>query len=159
MIERLFAADGGVFTFGTAQFHGSLGAIAISSPIVDAAVTSSGAGYWLLGADGQVYTFGDAERAGAIIDSAQNMVAIERVDGGYVLFRSDGRVVRLGSRLQGWNVDVAGSVIGGYMDSGAPFVFTAGGEVRSAADASRLAGSPMVAAAQTRDDIECSDQQ
>jgi len=155
----LFAADGGVFTFGTAQFHGSLGAIAISSPIVDAAVTSSGAGYWLLGADGQVYTFGDAERAGAIIDSAQNMVAIERVDGGYVLFRSDGRVVRLGSRLQGWNVDVAGSVLGGYMASGAPFVFTAGGEVRSAADASRLVGSPMVAAAQARDDIECSDQQ
>lgn len=156
----MFAADGGVFTFGTAQFHGSLGAIQLASPIVDAAVTSTGAGYWLLGADGQIYTFGDAARAGAIVDPLERMVGIARIDGGYVLFRSDGRVVRLGSRLQSWTLDVAGEVAGGYLDRGLPVVFTTEGEVVSAGDASRLIGSPaVVAAVRAPDDIECSDQQ
>ena len=156
----LFAADGGVFTFGAAEFFGSLGAIAIGAPIVDAAVTSTGRGYWLLGADGQIYTFGDAAREGSIVDPTGNMVAIERIDGGYVLFRSDGQVVRFGSRLQSWNFEATGSVIGGYVDRGDPVVVMSQGEVVTAGDASRLVGSPtVVAAARAPTDIECSDQQ
>ena len=50
---QLAAADGGVFTFGTA-FCGSAGAIALSRPIVSAALDPTG-GYWLAGADGAVY--------------------------------------------------------------------------------------------------------
>ncbi len=57
---RIVAADGGVFSFGDATFHGSLAAVALNAPIVDAAATPSGAGYWLLAADGGVFSFGDA---------------------------------------------------------------------------------------------------
>jgi N-acetylmuramoyl-L-alanine amidase len=53
-------SDGGVFTYGDAQFYGSLGNVALAAPIVDMEVTPSGRGYWLLGADGGVFTFGDA---------------------------------------------------------------------------------------------------
>lgn len=54
----IFAQDGGVFTFGDAQFFGSAGGQILNQPIVDAAVAPDGHGYWLLGADGGVFAFG-----------------------------------------------------------------------------------------------------
>ena len=47
----LVGADGGVFAFGNAAFHGSLPAsgISLAQPIVGVAVNSSGGGYWLAG--------------------------------------------------------------------------------------------------------------
>ena len=62
----LVAADGGVFTFGDATFHGSLGAIHLKSPIVGVAPTTTGNGYWLVAADGGVFTFGDATFQGSL---------------------------------------------------------------------------------------------
>lgn len=56
----VFAADGGVFAYGDAQFHGSAADIKLEAPIVAADVTPTAAGYWLLGADGGVFAFGDA---------------------------------------------------------------------------------------------------
>jgi polyvinyl alcohol dehydrogenase (cytochrome) len=61
----LAATDGGVFAFGTAAFHGSLGAIHLNAPIVAMAPTPSGHGYWLTGSDGGVFTFGDAHFFGS----------------------------------------------------------------------------------------------
>lgn len=63
----IFAADGGVFSYGDAQFKGSLPGVGIkpAQPIVDAYPTPTGAGYWMLGADGGVFTFGDAPFLGA----------------------------------------------------------------------------------------------
>lgn len=51
--------DGGVFTYD-ADFHGSLGGVALTSPIVSGAWTPSGGGYWLMAADGAIFAFGDA---------------------------------------------------------------------------------------------------
>ena len=56
----LVAADGGVFSFGAAGFHGSTGAIHLNQPIVGMAATPDGNGYWLVAADGGVFSFGDA---------------------------------------------------------------------------------------------------
>ena len=56
----LVAADGGIFTFGDATFHGSTGAITLNQPIVGMAATPTGDGYWLVAADGGIFTFGDA---------------------------------------------------------------------------------------------------
>jgi hypothetical protein len=56
----LGAADGGAFAYGTVQFHGSLGALHLSRPIVDIAATAGVQGYTMLGADGGVFTFGNA---------------------------------------------------------------------------------------------------
>jgi hypothetical protein len=49
------AADGGVFTFGPANFHGSMGGQVLSAPIID--ITASGDGYYLTGSDGAIYAF------------------------------------------------------------------------------------------------------
>jgi len=63
------AADGGIFSFGDAGFHGSLGSDPPSTPIVGVAPTSDGGGYWMLAANGTVYNFGDAPPAGPAADS------------------------------------------------------------------------------------------
>ena len=56
----LVAADGGVFTFGDAGFHGSTAAKVLNKPIVSMVATPDAKGYWLVAADGGVFTFGDA---------------------------------------------------------------------------------------------------
>src|SRR5690606_5109300 len=53
----LFAADGGAFTFGDAQFRGSAGDIRLNQPIV-AAATAGTRGYWAAAGDGGVFAFG-----------------------------------------------------------------------------------------------------
>jgi hypothetical protein len=58
-------SDGGVFTYGDAQFFGSLGDTKLNAPVIGMAATPSGKGYWLLGQDGGVFTFGDAQFFGA----------------------------------------------------------------------------------------------
>ena len=40
------AADGGVFSFGNAQFHGSMGGIPLNAPVVGMAATHDAGGYW-----------------------------------------------------------------------------------------------------------------
>src|SRR3546814_20085687 len=59
------AADGGIFTFGDARFHGSTGAMKLNQPIVGMAPTPTGSGYWLVAADGGIFTFGDARFHGS----------------------------------------------------------------------------------------------
>ena len=54
------ASDGGVFSFGDAQFYGSMGGQPLSAPVVGMAATPDGKGYWLVGADGGVFAFGNA---------------------------------------------------------------------------------------------------
>lgn len=57
----IVTSDGGVYSFGDAEFFGSEGGQQLSAPICDAALTPSGRGYWLLGQDGGVFAFGDAK--------------------------------------------------------------------------------------------------
>ncbi|MDA8367272.1 MAG: hypothetical protein M0Z62_10010, partial [Actinomycetota bacterium] len=61
----LVAADGGIFSFGDARFHGSTGALVLNQPIVGMAATPDGGGYWLVAADGGIFTFGDAPFKGS----------------------------------------------------------------------------------------------
>lgn len=65
------APDGGVFSLDGAPYFGSLpelGHVPVS-PIVGAAWTPSGLGYWMVGRDGALYAFGDApEIVGANVD-------------------------------------------------------------------------------------------
>jgi SpoIID/LytB domain protein len=49
--------DGGVFSFGGAQFHGSLPGIKVKTPVKDITEGPAGQGYWLLGEDGGVFSF------------------------------------------------------------------------------------------------------
>ena len=56
----LVARDGGMFSYGDATFHGSLGGTALASPVVGIAATADNGGYWLLTANGAVFNKGDA---------------------------------------------------------------------------------------------------
>ena len=58
--------------FGTATHRGDLAGRQLSAPIVAAAATPSGNGYWLAGADGAVYAFGDAGYRGSMSGQALN---------------------------------------------------------------------------------------
>ena len=98
----LVAADGGVFSFGAAAFHGSMGGQAPQRPVVGMAATPDGGGYWLVAADGGVFSFGDAastarwaagpERPGRRHGSAPD-------GGGYWLVAADGGVFSFGDAV------------------------------------------------------------
>jgi hypothetical protein len=62
----LVGTDGGIFTFGSAQFHGSTGALALQRPVVGITPTSDRGGYWLVGSDGGIFSFGDSRFYGSI---------------------------------------------------------------------------------------------
>jgi hypothetical protein len=51
------ASDGGVFSFGDAQFKGSMGGQRLNAPVVGIAASPTGSGYWLTAADGGVFAF------------------------------------------------------------------------------------------------------
>jgi hypothetical protein len=64
------AANGGVFAYGGARFHGSvpgiLGAKKLAAPIVGIGATPGEHGYWLAGADGSIFSFGNAKYHGTV---------------------------------------------------------------------------------------------
>jgi hypothetical protein len=62
----LVGSDGGIFTFGSAQFYGSTGALTLQRPVVGITPTSDLGGYWLVASDGGIFTFGDAGFFGSI---------------------------------------------------------------------------------------------
>lgn len=68
----LVGADGGVFAFGDAKYHGSIPELVaakqsepVTSPVVSIMAVDNN-GYWLVCADGAVYAFGAAQFQGAI---------------------------------------------------------------------------------------------
>jgi hypothetical protein len=103
----LVAADGGVFTFGTAKFAGSLAARRLPAPIVGVAVTAAGDGYLLVDAAGDVYPFGDAHSYGDLGKTKLDapVVGIGRdvsdstpsIPDGYLLVTADGKVFAFGA--------------------------------------------------------------
>ena len=93
----LASADGRVFAYGDAGFHGSMGGRRLNGPIVGIAATADGGGYWLVAADGGVFAFGDA--------------AIPRVDGRRKPLnapRWSGSRPRRSGRATGWWPPTAG---------------------------------------------------
>jgi hypothetical protein len=128
----LVGADGGVFAFGDAVFHGSLPASGTSParPIVGMATTPDGGGYWLVGADGGVFAFGDAVFHGSAVDTGLAPVAaiVASPDGrGYALVGSDGAVSVFGNATDsgaiapatgsGTGTDLLGPIVGVAADT------------------------------------------
>ncbi len=97
---RLAASDGGVFTFGSFGFYGSMGGKPLKAPVVGAESLPSGPGYWLVASDGGVFTFGAASFYGSAggIKLDQPIVGMAATpDGrGYWLVASDGGVFTYG---------------------------------------------------------------
>jgi hypothetical protein len=96
----LAAADGGVFSYGKARFHGSMGGRHLTQPIVGIAATSHGGGYWLVAADGGVFSFGNARYYGSMggrrLDQPIVGITRTRSGRGYYLLARDGGVFAFG---------------------------------------------------------------
>ena len=113
----LVGSDGGIFTFGSAQFYGSTGGIRLQRPVVGISPTSNKAGYWLVASDGGVFAFGNAGYYGSIpgaglapagsgLPHSLNAPIVGMVPssdgGGYFMVASDGGVFAFGdARFEG----------------------------------------------------------
>jgi hypothetical protein len=153
----LVAADGGVFGFGDAAFHGSTGGIPLARPVVAMAPTPTGRGYWLAASDGGVFAFGDAvfhgSTGGIRLQAPVVSIAPTPSGSGYWLTASDGGVFAFGDaafhgstggiRLQAPVVSMAAGPSGdGY------WLVAADGGVFSFGDApflGGLGGAPLAA--------------
>jgi lipoprotein-anchoring transpeptidase ErfK/SrfK len=97
----LLGQDGGIFSYGSAHFYGSTGAMHLNQPVVGITPTPSGRGYLLVAADGGIFTFGDARYHGST--GAQHLnspiVGIATTPGehGYWLVAADGGIFSFGN--------------------------------------------------------------
>jgi alpha-tubulin suppressor-like RCC1 family protein len=97
---HLVASDGGIFSFGNAQFFGSTGAIHLNKPIVGIADTPDATGYWMVASDGGIFSYGGAQFYGSTgaIHLNQPIVGMTPTPdgGGYWLVASDGGIFAFG---------------------------------------------------------------
>ena len=106
----LVGSDGGIFTFGSAQFYGSTGSLHLQRPVVGIVPTADKGGYWLDASDGGVFAF-DAGFYGSIPGLGFNPAGsglahsldapivgmVPSADGdGYFMVASDGGVFAFG---------------------------------------------------------------
>ncbi|MCP3934447.1 MAG: hypothetical protein GY708_03645 [Actinomycetia bacterium] len=105
---RMLGTDGGVFSFGTDRFLGSipevLPGVTLQCPIVGL-VASSPNGYWLVGCDGGVFAFGDAPFVGSLpglgVTPVSPVNAMVPYGAGYLLIAGDGGVFAFGGEFLG----------------------------------------------------------
>jgi peptidoglycan hydrolase-like amidase len=94
------ASDGGVFSFGNAQFYGSTGGMRLNAPVVGMASSHDAGGYWEVATDGGVFSFGDAAFHGSTGSIRLNRpmvgMAVTPDGGGYWLVASDGGIFAYG---------------------------------------------------------------
>jgi hypothetical protein len=107
----LVGSDGGIFSFGSAGFHGSMGGITLQRPVVGIVPTADRGGYWLDASDGGVFSFGDTQFYGSIpglglhpagsgLSNSLNAPIVGMVpshdQAGYFMVASDGGVFAFG---------------------------------------------------------------
>ncbi len=92
--------DGGIFNYGNASFHGSMGGQHLNAPIVAMAGTADGGGYWEVASDGGIFNFGDAVFHGSMGGQHLNApivgIAATPDGGGYWEVASDGGIFNFG---------------------------------------------------------------
>jgi hypothetical protein len=107
----LVGSDGGIFSFGQAQFYGSTGSLHLQRPVVGIVPTADHGGYWLDASDGGVFSYGDTQFYGSIpglglhpagsgLPNSLNAPIVGMVpsndDNGYFMVASDGGVFAFG---------------------------------------------------------------
>ena len=94
------ATDGGIFTYGNAVFHGSMGGQHLNAPMVGMAETPGPGGYWLVASDGGIFSFGNAAFHGSTGSLHLNKPVVGMAatpdGGGYWLVASDGGIFNYG---------------------------------------------------------------
>ena len=107
----LVGSDGGIFTFGSAQFYGSTGSLHLQRPVVGIVPTANHGGYWLDASDGGIFAYGNTQFYGSIpglglhpagsgLPDSLNAPIVGMVpsidDNGYFMVASDGGVFAFG---------------------------------------------------------------
>jgi hypothetical protein len=99
----LVGADGGIFSFGSAGFDGSMGGRHLDAPMVGMAVTLDHNGYWTVASDGGIFSFGDAAFQGSMgghhLDAPMVGMAPSADGGGYWTVASDGGIFSFGDAV------------------------------------------------------------
>jgi hypothetical protein len=94
------ASDGGVFTYGSATFHGSAGNLKLNQPVVGMAATPGDGGYWEVASDGGIFSYGDAVFHGSTGALKLNKPVVGMAatpdGGGYWLVAADGGIFNYG---------------------------------------------------------------
>ena len=97
---RMVASDGGIFSFGTLPFCGSMGGVPLAQPVVGMASTPDGGGYWEVASDGGIFAFGDARFFGSTgaVHLTKPVVGMASTPdgGGYWEVASDGGIFAFG---------------------------------------------------------------
>ncbi len=95
------ASDGGIFSYGNAAFHGSMGGKHLNAPMVGIASGPRGCGYWTVAADGGIFSYGDSKFHGSMGGKHLNapVVGMAPTPGGngYWLVASDGGLFAFGT--------------------------------------------------------------
>ena len=95
----LVGSDGGVFSYGNAEYEGSMGGHSLDAPVVGMAAAGAN-GYWLAASDGGVFSFGcaafDGSMGGQLLATPIVGVASPN-SGGYWLVSRDGGVFAFGA--------------------------------------------------------------
>ncbi len=96
----IVASDGGVFSFGNAQFYGSMGGQPLNSPVVGIAARPQGDGYWLVASDGGIFCFGAAGFYGSMGGQPLNQPIVGMCStasgNGYWMVAKDGGIFSFG---------------------------------------------------------------
>ena len=124
--------DGGIFSFGDAHFHGSMGGQPLNEPVVGMAATRHGGGYWEVASDGGIFSFGtppSTARWAASRSTADRRHGGDADGGGYWLVAADGGIFGFGNadvpRLDGRQPSIE-PVVGMAADPGRRRVLAGG---------------------------------
>jgi hypothetical protein len=173
----LVGSDGGIFTFGQANFFGSTGSLELQRPVVGITPTSDRAGYWLVASDGGLFSFGDSTYYGSVPGlglapagsanprrlNAPIVGMVPTIDGGgYFMVGADGGVFAFGdARYEGSCPAIggcAGTAVAVMPDSsgGGYWLVTSTGHVYAFGDAVNYGAPgpqlvPVTSAARTPD--------
>jgi hypothetical protein len=87
------ATDGGIFSFGSARFFGSVGA-RLNKQVEGMTTASSGNGYWMVASDSGIFAFGDAGFHGSTGGRSLSAPTAGMIPNGngYTLIGQDGQV-------------------------------------------------------------------
>jgi hypothetical protein len=93
-------ANGSVYSFGSAAYHGGMGGRPINAPVTGSETTPTGNGYWELGRDGGIFSFGDAQFWGSTgamrLNKPVNGMRRTTDGRGYWLVADDGGIFSFG---------------------------------------------------------------
>jgi hypothetical protein len=138
---RLVGADGGIFSFGGANFLGSTGAMHLNRPIVGVADDPVTGGYWLVASDGGIFSF-DAPFFGSAGDIRLGApivgMAATPDGGGYWLVTAAGTIYPFGDATSDGSAPGNGAPVVGIAatpDGGGYWLATSAGGVYSFGDA------------------------